>query len=813
MGGSRPATSATPGLITSARPTTYPYTPISLEHEADIPPEKLQDSRMEVDNEPMDLSKNELRPPISVPEIPTARESSVLASLASNTAKLPQHQSQWVNGEPMLHTYLTERALLDSKIKQSQLACNPKTRKIDLENSMFPNKDSFEKNQKKTFSTPSVKIVTTSETVNRVPLTKDDKTVAENLQNSTMITNNEPRLRIPANPHLENANPIEYSQHTRVQILKTFDSSLERNREIKRDESNMSKITVDDKTKKDENLEVNEIKPSPSEYDSGTSVVDGTDFDGTSNTSVKQLEDDRRVCYFCNETFTKPPRPFRCVVCAVSFRTRAHLLVHERSASHNIKLSMTSNSENAKHVVSEYLKHSRVTPTNCPDDSVQNRPDVSDEGNRNRVPTEEKARSDDSFESDLVKYPVLEYENVGPNDETDRKEFETEDEWKDCDFCNKMFREPEQLKLHLNIHYMERPFRCSVCAVSNRTIAHPQAQERSVYHNSKVMNKPNSENAKHVVSEYLKHSRINPTKTHDDPLQNHPDVPSDESNGSKSMLEEKAKMDDSLDGDGIKLPPNEYDSVAPKVVIGVGGVAFKITKGKDLEGGSYSPGKLMEDGRRVCDFCNKTFTKPSQLRLHLNIHYMERPFRCSVCAVSFRTRGHLQKHERSASHHNKVSMTSTFGAATSFNPRPFRCSDCNIAFRIHGHLAKHLRSKMHVMRLECLFKLPFGTFTEIERAGLSLTDIDTTDCASSLASLQSLARKLHEKDPTKLEYREPSGSLPALPPTGRDSSEEEDAGALAEKTCDGVNDNEINTIENNKGHDTELRVNYSATDN
>ncbi|KAK0085946.1 hypothetical protein PV325_004189 [Microctonus aethiopoides] len=157
-----------------------------------------------------------------------------------------------------------------------------------------------------------------------------------------------------------------------------------------------------------------------------------------------------------------------------------------------------------------------------------------------------------------------------------------------------------------------------------------------------------------------------------------------------------------------------------------------------------------EDGRSVCGICNKIFSKPSQLRLHINIHYFERPFRCESCAVSFRTKGHLTKHERSVSHHNKVSMTSTFGAATTSNPRPFKCTDCKIAFRIHGHLAKHLRSKMHIMKLECLGKLPFGTYAEMERSGINLNDIDTTDCDNSLNSLQLLAQKLYEKDPSKM---------------------------------------------------------------
>ncbi|XP_023716057.1 uncharacterized protein LOC111869078 isoform X4 [Cryptotermes secundus] len=167
-------------------------------------------------------------------------------------------------------------------------------------------------------------------------------------------------------------------------------------------------------------------------------------------------------------------------------------------------------------------------------------------------------------------------------------------------------------------------------------------------------------------------------------------------------------------------------------------------------GPSPSYVSMTDDGRSICVICNKIFSKPSQLRLHVNIHYFERPFRCESCAVSFRTKGHLQKHERSVSHQNKVNMNSTFGTPTTTNPRPFKCDDCKIAFRIHGHLAKHLRSKMHIMKLECVGKLPFGTYAEMEREGISLNEIDTTDCDNSLESLQVLAQKLYEKDPTKL---------------------------------------------------------------
>ncbi|XP_067630172.1 zinc finger protein 40 isoform X2 [Eurosta solidaginis] len=176
----------------------------------------------------------------------------------------------------------------------------------------------------------------------------------------------------------------------------------------------------------------------------------------------------------------------------------------------------------------------------------------------------------------------------------------------------------------------------------------------------------------------------------------------------------------------------------------------------------YPRVRMSPDGRPVCKVCTKTFQTQGQLSLHMNIHYMERKFRCEPCGVSFRTQGHLQKHERAEAHKNKVMMTSTFGVPTTSNPRPFECTDCKIAFRIHGHLAKHLRSKTHVQKLECLQKLPFGTYAEIERAGISLTEIDTSDCENSLISLKNLAQKLIEKDPNKLgSYTTPSdmGSL------------------------------------------------------
>ncbi|XP_055602121.1 uncharacterized protein LOC129750939 [Uranotaenia lowii] len=209
--------------------------------------------------------------------------------------------------------------------------------------------------------------------------------------------------------------------------------------------------------------------------------------------------------------------------------------------------------------------------------------------------------------------------------------------------------------------------------------------------------------------------------------------------------------------------------VAARTVV-VGEDGFKSTPA----GSEFSSLTHFQDdgGRPVCEICHKKFHKISQLKIHMNIHYMERKFRCEPCGTSFRSQGLFLKHERSATHRNKVSMTTTFGIATDSNPRPFYCRDCDVGFRIHGHLAKHLRSKMHVLKLECLGKLPFGTYTEIERSGTNLTEIDTTDCENSLSSLKMLAIRLNVKDPAN------------ILPGGGSTTGDEAAGGNETDSCD-----------------------------
>lgn len=93
------------------------------------------------------------------------------------------------------------------------------------------------------------------------------------------------------------------------------------------------------------------------------------------------------------------------------------------------------------------------------------------------------------------------------------------------------------------------------------------------------------------------------------------------------------------------------------------------------------------------------------------------------------------------------------------NLRPFNCTVCKIDFHFHFHLAKHLRSKFHLMNLECLGKLPLGMCAEIQRTGVSLDNIDTTDCDSSLESLQVIAQELYQRDPRHMRWQVPDQTI------------------------------------------------------
>ncbi|NWY31942.1 E4F1 factor, partial [Pheucticus melanocephalus] len=125
--------------------------------------------------------------------------------------------------------------------------------------------------------------------------------------------------------------------------------------------------------------------------------------------------------------------------------------------------------------------------------------------------------------------------------------------------------------------------------------------------------------------------------------------------------------------------------------------------------------QVNNEGRYVCELCQKTFKTASILKAHMITHSSRKDYECKLCGTSFRTKGSLIRHHRRHT-----------------DERPYKCKKCGKSFRESGALTRHLKSLT-----PCTEKIRFNMTKEIvvNKDGLPAGPCSsTTDTMSSIAS-------------------------------------------------------------------------------
>jgi len=279
-----------------------------------------------------------------------------------------------------------------------------------------------------------------------------------------------------------------------------------------------------------------------------------------------------------------------------------------------------------------------------------------------------------------------------------------------CSTCGKVFKVPAMLRNHERVHTGERPFLCSLCsrsftqmyALRNHEQQHRGESPYPCERCGKGFFRP-SDLEKHVRS----HTGERPY-----------------------MCSVCSKAFHQLSGLVVheRIHTGERPYTCSFCSMTFNQWANKQRHEKTHAGGTkpyscdmchrkYSERKEMElhraghgGGRpHACQFCSKSFRKPSELRDHLRrMHMNERPYQCQLCSKAFFVAHELKQHL----------MVHT-------GERPFACSFCPRTFTQKGNLKRH-HERHH--RSEAMDQEEAKLIVEeVDMAEMQLTVIETSD--------------------------------------------------------------------------------------
>ncbi|KAK4473812.1 hypothetical protein MN116_003146 [Schistosoma mekongi] len=154
-----------------------------------------------------------------------------------------------------------------------------------------------------------------------------------------------------------------------------------------------------------------------------------------------------------------------------------------------------------------------------------------------------------------------------------------------------------------------------------------------------------------------------------------------------------SSLSSNLVGEIAKLQPSDHLSLSEKYLIKAARERVENTisfpKARIDSHLMHHKSSITVSGN-VCNICNAKFTKKSDLRYHLNVHFGIRPYECDKCYRRFMKHSQLRQHKFKV-HELNIPKTVVTSKRKTVNKHALICHLCNSGFSSRSSLRLHVR--------------------------------------------------------------------------------------------------------------------------
>ena len=226
-----------------------------------------------------------------------------------------------------------------------------------------------------------------------------------------------------------------------------------------------------------------------------------------------------------------------------------------------------------------------------------------------------------------------------------------------CSLCGDCFYEPYELCQHQEAKHKkgrvcERPYVCAICGMQTAVARYLTA---------------------HIDKRHKPRKMLRQIAQADSSCPEHSTQPGKYSTDVSAEMLQGMQVEEKQDSDVVHLQITDFIQQAKG----------RAARARDKSGICPTCGKRVKDvkGHMVvhseerpfaCTLCNKSYKTKIMLNIHMRTHTKEKPFMCDVCGQSF-----------------ALQTTLTYHSNRHTNARPYKCEVCGKGFNAHPGLRKH----------------------------------------------------------------------------------------------------------------------------